>query len=68
MKLENQEIQSNVLLVTHGGVINVLYYLLHGQEWTNKCSFFPIENTSVHTVEKTINKWKITEKNITKHL
>jgi len=68
MKLENQEIQSNVLIVTHGGVINILYYFLNGQEWTNQCSFFPIDNTSVHTVEKICNKWKITEKNITKHL
>ncbi|MFD0619183.1 histidine phosphatase family protein [Paenibacillus sp. GCM10027629] len=68
MKLENQEIRSNVLIVTHGGVINILYYFLNGQEWTNQCSFFPIDNTSVHTVEKICNKWKITEENITKHL
>lgn len=68
IKLESQEMQSNVLLVTHGGVINILYYLLNGQEWTNKSPFFPIDNTSVHTVEKISNKWKITGMNITNHL
>ncbi|WP_211748642.1 histidine phosphatase family protein [Paenibacillus sp. Marseille-Q4541] len=68
IQLESQEIETNVLVVTHGGVINVLYYLLNGQEWTNKCSFFPIDNTSVHTVEKTSNKWEITEMNLTNHL
>jgi len=68
IKLESQEMQSNVLLVTHGGVINVLYYLLNGQEWTNKCTFFPIDNTSVHTVEKVNNNWEITERNLTHHL
>ncbi|SDT24134.1 probable phosphoglycerate mutase [Paenibacillaceae bacterium GAS479] len=68
IKLENQEIHSNVLLVTHGGVINVLYYLLNGQDWTNKSPFYPIDNTSVHTFEKTLNKWEITEMNLIRHL
>ncbi|MWV43363.1 histidine phosphatase family protein [Paenibacillus sp. HJL G12] len=67
-KLEIQEMQSNVLLVTHGGVINLLYYLLNGHEWTNQSPFFPIDNTSVHTVERKLNKWVITERNITDHL
>lgn len=65
--IECQEMQKNVLLVTHGGVINVLYYLLNGQEWSNKSTFFPIGNTSVHTVEKIANKWEITERNIMNH-
>lgn len=68
MKLECQEVKSNVLLVTHGGVVNVLYYHLNGQEWTNKSPFFPIDNTSVHTVEMISDQWKVTEKNSMKHL
>lgn len=68
MNLERQEVESNVLIVTHGGVINVLYYLLNGQEWTNKAPFHSIENTSVHTVEWTANGWGITERNFTNHL
>ncbi len=66
--LETQEKDTNVLLVTHGGVINVLYYVLLGEEWTNKSSFFPIDNTSIHTVERRLNTWEITERNITIHL
>ncbi|MFD1176623.1 histidine phosphatase family protein [Paenibacillus puldeungensis] len=67
-KLEHNEIGPNVLLVTHGGVINVLYYYLEGREWTNKSEFYPIDNTSVHTVEKRQDRWKITGVNDTRHL
>lgn len=66
--IEHQEIEPNVLLVTHGGVINVLYYYLEGRKWTNKSEFYPIDNTSVHTVEKSQDGWKITGKNDTRHL
>nr|WP_229106800.1 histidine phosphatase family protein [Paenibacillus sp. 1001270B_150601_E10] len=67
-QLENQKVQSNVLLITHGGVINVLYYALSGKEWTNQSSFYPIDHTSVHTVEKRWNRWEMTESNHTYHL
>lgn len=67
-QLENQTVQSNVLLITHGGVINVLYYVLSGEEWTNKSSFYPIDHTSVHTVEKRLSRWVMTVKNQTNHL
>ncbi|WP_422657561.1 histidine phosphatase family protein [Paenibacillus sp. EC2-1] len=68
MNLENKKVQSNVLIVTHGGVINVLYYLLNGEEWTNKSPFHSIENTSVHTIERTANGWGMTERNFMNHL
>ncbi|MGZ9583718.1 histidine phosphatase family protein [Paenibacillus marinisediminis] len=68
MKIEHQELESNVLLVTHGGVINVLYYYLNGREWTNKSEFYPIDNTSVHSVEKGIDGWKLHEMNMKNHL
>lgn len=67
-KIEEDEIETNVLLVTHGGVINVLYYHLNGQEWTNKSLFYPIDNTSVHTVEKRTDGWKLSEMNVMEHL
>lgn len=68
MKLEHHEIEPNVVLVTHGGVINVLYYYLEGREWTNKSQFYPIDNTSVHVVEKREAGWRITGMNDTRHL
>ncbi|WP_282942279.1 histidine phosphatase family protein [Paenibacillus sp. RC67] len=67
-QIERREVKSNVLIVTHGGFINVLYYLLNGLEWTNKSSFYPIGNASVHTIEKTDDGWEITESNDMKHL
>ncbi|WP_379248717.1 histidine phosphatase family protein [Paenibacillus sp. GCM10028914] len=67
-KIEKNEIETNVLLVTHGGVINILYYYLNGQEWTNKSKFHPIDNTSVHTVEKGSHGWQISDMNKVEHL
>lgn len=67
-RLEEGSLQQNVAVVTHGGVINVLYYYLSGQEWTNKSPFFRINHTSVHTVERTGNGWALTERNRIGHL
>lgn len=67
-KIEAQEIEDNVLLVTHGGVINVSYYYLQGHPWTNKSLFRPVGHASIHTVEKRSDGWKLSDKNFKKHL
>lgn len=67
-RVEDQELASNVLLVTHGGVINILYYVLSGQEWSNQSSFYTIDHTSIHTVMKANEGWKMSEMNIRNHL
>ncbi|WP_258960746.1 hypothetical protein [Paenibacillus aquistagni] len=46
----------------------MLYYHLTGQKWRNACSFYPIDNTSVHVIEKNLEQWKITTANQTLHL
>lgn len=38
----------NVLVVTHGGVINVIYHLVKGMEWSNKGPAFKAGNCSIH--------------------
>ncbi|WP_154887091.1 histidine phosphatase family protein [Paenibacillus polysaccharolyticus] len=68
VQLEEKRIQSNVLLVTHGGVINVLYYVLANREWSNTSSFYPIDNTSIHTVQNMKNGWSILDTNRIPHL
>ncbi|WP_342554938.1 histidine phosphatase family protein [Paenibacillus sp. FSL R7-0652] len=68
IQLEKEQIQSNVLLVTHGGVINILYYLLAKREWSSKSSFYPIDNTSIHTIEKHKEGWSIIHPNRIPHL
>lgn len=65
----NGEIGPNVMLVTHGGVINILYHIINGLEWTNKCApLCKLSNTGIHTIENISGSWKITESNSIKHL
>ncbi|MGO4269737.1 histidine phosphatase family protein [Paenibacillus sp. TAF58] len=58
----------NVIIVTHGGVINVVYHILKGLEWTNKNNSFPASNTGIHKVENSNGQWKLTFENILEHL
>ncbi|NGZ76959.1 histidine phosphatase family protein [Saccharibacillus alkalitolerans] len=65
--IESGGTEANVLLVTHGGVINVLYYHLNGREWTNRAAFYPIAQTGMHTVAKTDEGWKMISENALPH-
>src|SRR5699024_660178 len=60
--------QENVLVVTHEGVINIIYHKLKKKEWTNKSTFFPASNTSIHKIEYVNDNWDITQENIDVHL
>lgn len=42
--------KGNVLAVTHGGVINVIYHLVKGIEWSNKNRMFKAANCSIHVL------------------
>lgn len=65
----NGEIGPNVMLVTHGGVINVLYHIINGLEWTNKCApLCKSSNTGIHTIENISGSWKVTESDSIEHL
>ncbi len=47
--LKNPPISADdILVVTHGGVINIIYYLVKELEWTNKKPQFPIDKCSIH--------------------
>ena len=43
-----RNIKGNILIVTHGGVINVVYHLIKGIEWNNKNPAFKAGNCSIH--------------------
>lgn len=63
------KIGPNVMLVTHSGVINIVYHIINGLEWTNKSpKLCNISNTSIHTIEYTLQKWKIINSNNIDHL
>lgn len=47
---ENKEIKGNTLVVTHSGVINVIYHIVKDIEWSNKGRSFKISNCSIHVL------------------
>lgn len=49
----------NVLVVTHGGVINVIYHLINGIEWDNKARAFKAANCSVHVLNMDTMKFEV---------
>ena len=67
-RIKQKELGPNVLLVTHGGVINIIYHIIKRLNWTNKSRSFPASNTGLHKLELIDGKWNITQENITKHL
>lgn len=58
----------NVIIVTHGGVINVVYHILKEIEWTNKNKSFPTSNTGFHRIENVNGRWTITLENSLEHV
>lgn len=46
---ENKNLD-NIMLVTHSGVINIIYHIVTGKEWSNKKKNFRISNASLHRV------------------
>lgn len=49
----------NVIVVTHGGVINVIYHLVNEIEWTNKGHVFKTTNCSVHVLDSDTMKFEV---------
>ena len=58
--------ESNILVITHGGVINVVYHLVKGIEWNNKSHAFKSENCSIHILN--INTMELEVENRTDFL
>ena len=44
---ENDESDETQIVVTHGGVINIIYHLVNQIEWTNKSNLFHVKHCSV---------------------
>ncbi|MEJ8302718.1 histidine phosphatase family protein [Saccharibacillus sacchari] len=60
-----QKSDRNILIVTHGGVINIVYHLLKGAAWSNQSKSFPSAHTSLHRIEHVDGKWTIALENAT---
>ncbi len=49
----------NIIVVTHGGVINIIYYLVNGLEWSNKSRVFKAANCSIHVLNTDTMKFEV---------
>lgn len=63
---EYQNTDKNILAVTHGGVINIIYHLVKGIEWSNKNPAFSAANCSIHILNTDTMKFEA--ENLTVHL
>jgi len=52
--------EADVCVVTHGGVINIIYHIVKGLEWSNKVPLFSIGQNSIHILEYIYGQWEIT--------
>ena len=57
-----RNVKGNILVVTHGGVINVVYHLVKGIEWNNKGRVFKAGNCSIHMLNMDTMKFEIENK------
>lgn len=60
--VQYQNFQGNVLVVTHGGVINIIYHLVNKVEWSNKGYSFKVSNCSIHMLNTDMMKFEIENK------
>lgn len=46
--IEEKEQNGNILIVTHSGVINIIYHIINRIEWSNKSKAYKAANCSIH--------------------
>ena len=54
--------EDDILVVTHGGVINIIYHILRGVEWSNQSKHFRADNCSIHVLDTEIMDFVIENK------
>ena len=52
----------NILIVTHSGVINIIYHIVKGIKWTNKSHSFKISNCSMHILDTVLMEFTVENK------
>ena len=57
-----EDTDDNVMVVTHGGVINVVYHLVRNTEWSNTKKPVRVGNCSVHVLD--VDRMEIGEEKI----
>lgn len=46
-----KDVNGNIAFVTHSGVINIIYHIVKGLEWSNKEKSFKVGNCSIHILD-----------------
>lgn len=59
---EHQNLNSNILVVTHSGVINIIYHIVRNVEWSNKGQPFKVSNCSIHVLNTETMEFEIENK------
>ncbi len=57
-----RDVKGNILVVTHGGVINVVYHLVKDIKWNNKGRVFKAGNCCVHVLNMDTMEFEIENK------
>lgn len=67
-KMIAHQLPTDVVVVTHGGPINIVYHLSKGLPWSNKNAPFPTSATGIHEILCDDGMWRIAVENDTRHL
>lgn len=46
-----KDVEGNLAFITHSGVMNIIYYIVKGLNWSNKEKSFKIDNCSIHILD-----------------
>lgn len=60
--VEYQNSNGNILVVTHSGVINVIYHIVRKMDWSNKGRTFKVSNCSIHVLNTDILDFEVENK------
>ena len=60
--VEYQNTNSNTLVVTHSGGINVIYHIVRKMDWSNKGRTFKVSNCSIHVLNTDILDFEVENK------
>lgn len=52
----------NIFVVTHGGVINIIYHIVRKIEWSNKGRSFKVSNCSIQVLNTDIKEFEVENK------
>lgn len=61
--LKSNEKYNNIVIVTHAGVINIIYKYINKQEWSNKIESIKINTASIYALEIQNDERKFTMEN-----